>query len=139
MLLLKVVRTMLPLPYPPQVISLVVLSVADQFKASWRHSGTTCPPVRRIYKILAPQASLANYNTYKYVLTLLDPPSAILTVYFSPGLSELQSRLAVSLLLLEDLLETRIAAGTARVVNATSATKARHSSAPQPLALYVAS
>ncbi|KAJ7472738.1 hypothetical protein FB451DRAFT_1469698 [Mycena latifolia] len=40
-------------------------SVADQFKASWRHSGTTCPPVRRIYKIVAPQASLANYNAYQ--------------------------------------------------------------------------
>ncbi|KAF8896052.1 hypothetical protein BD779DRAFT_1667918 [Infundibulicybe gibba] len=46
----------------PQVIRFLV---AEQFKASWRHSGTTCPPVRRVYKILAPQASLANYNTYR--------------------------------------------------------------------------
>ncbi|KAH9481196.1 Protein mono-ADP-ribosyltransferase PARP4 [Psilocybe cubensis] len=40
-------------------------SVADQFKASWRHVGTVCPPVRRVYKILAPPASLAAYNTYR--------------------------------------------------------------------------
>ncbi|TFK36685.1 hypothetical protein BDQ12DRAFT_754834 [Crucibulum laeve] len=40
-------------------------SVADQFKASWRHVGTVCPPVRRVYKIMAPQASLASYNAYK--------------------------------------------------------------------------
>ncbi|KAJ6545000.1 hypothetical protein DFH09DRAFT_658310 [Mycena vulgaris] len=40
-------------------------SVADQFKASWRHTGTTCPPVRRVYKIVATQASLANYKAYQ--------------------------------------------------------------------------
>ncbi|KAF9463918.1 hypothetical protein BDZ94DRAFT_1217414 [Collybia nuda] len=40
-------------------------SVADQFKASWRHTGTTCPPVRRVYKIQARQASLASYNAYR--------------------------------------------------------------------------
>ncbi|KAF9479970.1 ADP-ribosylation, partial [Pholiota conissans] len=40
-------------------------SVSDQFKASWRHVGTVCPPVRRVYKILVPPASLAAYNAYK--------------------------------------------------------------------------
>lgn len=40
-------------------------SVADQFKTSWRHLGKTCPPVRRVYKILAPQASLSSYNAYR--------------------------------------------------------------------------
>ncbi|KAF8805453.1 ADP-ribosylation, partial [Phlegmacium glaucopus] len=39
-------------------------SVAEQFKASWRHAGTTCPPVRRVYKIVVPKASLA-YDAYK--------------------------------------------------------------------------
>lgn len=39
-------------------------SVADQFKASWRHS-TQCPPVRRVYKICPPASSLSTYNTYK--------------------------------------------------------------------------
>ncbi|KAF8183436.1 hypothetical protein BJ912DRAFT_1023226 [Pholiota molesta] len=37
----------------------------DQFKASWRHVGTVCPPVRRVYKIQIPAVSLAAYNTYK--------------------------------------------------------------------------
>ncbi|KAF8972248.1 hypothetical protein BDZ97DRAFT_1901353 [Flammula alnicola] len=40
-------------------------NVVDQFKASWRHVGTVCPPVKRVYKIQAPPASLAAYNTYK--------------------------------------------------------------------------
>ncbi|CAA7269535.1 unnamed protein product [Cyclocybe aegerita] len=40
-------------------------SVAEQFKASWRHVGSTCPPVRRIYKIISPQSSLASYDAYK--------------------------------------------------------------------------
>ncbi|KJA16179.1 hypothetical protein HYPSUDRAFT_47605 [Hypholoma sublateritium FD-334 SS-4] len=40
-------------------------NVSDQFKASWRHAGTVCPPVRRVYKILVPPASLAAYNAYK--------------------------------------------------------------------------
>ncbi|PPQ78504.1 hypothetical protein CVT26_005143 [Gymnopilus dilepis] len=39
-------------------------SVADQFKASWRH-GSACPPVRRVYKILVPPALLSAYNSYK--------------------------------------------------------------------------
>ncbi|KAJ2932510.1 hypothetical protein H1R20_g4584, partial [Candolleomyces eurysporus] len=39
-------------------------SVADQFKASWRH-GSTCPAVRRIYKIMMPPGKLANYEAYK--------------------------------------------------------------------------
>jgi len=41
------------------------LSVSDQFKASWRHKGTRSPTVRRVYKILATQASLSNYNAYR--------------------------------------------------------------------------
>ncbi|PFH48376.1 hypothetical protein AMATHDRAFT_5869 [Amanita thiersii Skay4041] len=39
-------------------------SVAEQFKTSWRH-GTSCPPVRHVYKIVAPQAALATYNAYR--------------------------------------------------------------------------
>ncbi|KXN81212.1 hypothetical protein AN958_05727 [Leucoagaricus sp. SymC.cos] len=39
-------------------------SVADQFKASWRHS-THCPPVHRVYKICSPAPSLAAYEAYK--------------------------------------------------------------------------
>jgi len=39
-------------------------SVADQFKSSWRHA-STCPPVKGVYKIVAPQASLASYNAYR--------------------------------------------------------------------------
>lgn len=41
--------------------------VADQFKASWRHVGSTCPTVRRIYKIMMPPGKLASYEAYKYV------------------------------------------------------------------------
>ncbi|KAK7006223.1 PARP catalytic domain-containing protein [Favolaschia claudopus] len=40
-------------------------SVADQFKASWRHTGKSCPPVRRIYKIVATQTTLASYKAYQ--------------------------------------------------------------------------
>ncbi|KAG7089296.1 hypothetical protein E1B28_010994 [Marasmius oreades] len=40
-------------------------SVADQFKTSWRHTGTTCPPVKRVYKVIGTQTSLSAYNTYK--------------------------------------------------------------------------
>ncbi|KAJ7222937.1 hypothetical protein C8J57DRAFT_242270 [Mycena rebaudengoi] len=40
-------------------------SVADQFKASWRHAGSTCPPVRRIYKIVATPTSMASYKAYQ--------------------------------------------------------------------------
>ncbi|EAU83112.2 hypothetical protein CC1G_11638 [Coprinopsis cinerea okayama7 len=40
-------------------------SVADQFKASWRHVGSTCPTVRRIYKIILPPTTLANYEKYR--------------------------------------------------------------------------
>ncbi|KIK57329.1 hypothetical protein GYMLUDRAFT_263100 [Collybiopsis luxurians FD-317 M1] len=40
-------------------------SVSDQFKASWRHPGTKCPPVKRVYKIVSTQASLAAFNAYK--------------------------------------------------------------------------
>ncbi|KAF5367744.1 hypothetical protein D9758_009884 [Tetrapyrgos nigripes] len=40
-------------------------SVTDQFKASWRHPGTICPPVKRVYKIIAPKAQLTAYDTYR--------------------------------------------------------------------------
>ncbi|TFK27463.1 ADP-ribosylation [Coprinopsis marcescibilis] len=40
-------------------------SVADQFKASWRHTNSTCPTVRRIYKIILPANNLATFDTYK--------------------------------------------------------------------------
>ncbi|KAF7312710.1 PARP catalytic domain-containing protein [Mycena indigotica] len=40
-------------------------SVADQFKASWRHANKYCPPVRRVYKIVSTQTSMANYKTYQ--------------------------------------------------------------------------
>ncbi|KAK2460256.1 hypothetical protein APHAL10511_007645 [Amanita phalloides] len=39
-------------------------SVADQFRSSWRH-GTTCPPVKHVYKILGSQASITAYNAYR--------------------------------------------------------------------------
>ncbi|KAF9037691.1 hypothetical protein BJ165DRAFT_1558638 [Panaeolus papilionaceus] len=40
-------------------------SVAEQFKASWRHTGSSCPPVKRVYKIVTPASSLASYNAYR--------------------------------------------------------------------------
>ncbi|KAJ7300731.1 hypothetical protein DFH08DRAFT_795489 [Mycena albidolilacea] len=40
-------------------------NVADQFKASWRHTGKPCPPVRRVYKIVATQAMQASYKAYQ--------------------------------------------------------------------------
>ncbi|KAJ7067311.1 hypothetical protein C8F01DRAFT_664434 [Mycena amicta] len=40
-------------------------SVADQFKASWRHSNKHCPPVRRVYKIVSTQASMTSYKAYQ--------------------------------------------------------------------------
>ncbi|KAF8808435.1 ADP-ribosylation [Phlegmacium glaucopus] len=39
--------------------------VAKMFKASWKHPGTTCPPVRRVYKIVLPKTSLAAYDAYR--------------------------------------------------------------------------
>ncbi|KAJ3720500.1 hypothetical protein FB446DRAFT_323999 [Lentinula raphanica] len=39
--------------------------VAEQFKSSWRHVGTKCPTVKRVYKIVSTQSSLAAYNAYK--------------------------------------------------------------------------
>ncbi|KAG1743469.1 hypothetical protein EDB19DRAFT_1698729 [Suillus lakei] len=39
-------------------------SVADQFKTSWRHQ-TICPTVRRVYKVIAPPASIAKYEAYR--------------------------------------------------------------------------
>uniref|UniRef100_A0A0W0F9V8 PARP catalytic domain-containing protein n=1 Tax=Moniliophthora roreri TaxID=221103 RepID=A0A0W0F9V8_MONRR len=40
-------------------------SVADQFKASWRHPGTTCPQVKRVYKVILTPASSQAYENYK--------------------------------------------------------------------------
>nr|GAT47414.1 predicted protein [Mycena chlorophos] len=40
-------------------------SVADQFKASWRHTNKYCPPVRRVYKIVSTQASMTSYKAYQ--------------------------------------------------------------------------
>lgn len=40
-------------------------SVGDQFKASWRHVGSTCPTVRRVYKIIMPPGKLASYEAYR--------------------------------------------------------------------------
>ncbi|KAF7357346.1 PARP catalytic domain-containing protein [Mycena sanguinolenta] len=40
-------------------------SVADQFKASWRHTEKDCPPVRRVYKIVATRATQASYKAYQ--------------------------------------------------------------------------
>ncbi|GLB40708.1 putative poly(ADP-ribose) polymerase catalytic domain [Lyophyllum shimeji] len=40
-------------------------SVEEQFKTSWRHTGKRCPHVRRVYKIISPQANLASYNAYR--------------------------------------------------------------------------
>ncbi|KAL4066852.1 ADP-ribosylation [Scleroderma citrinum] len=39
-------------------------SVADQFKASWRHQ-TACPTVRRIYKVIGHPSSIAKYEAYR--------------------------------------------------------------------------
>ncbi|KLO12670.1 hypothetical protein SCHPADRAFT_904911 [Schizopora paradoxa] len=41
-------------------------SVADQFKASWR-SGT-CPPVRKVYKVITTAAALKSYETYRSMI-----------------------------------------------------------------------
>ncbi|CAK5269539.1 unnamed protein product [Mycena citricolor] len=40
-------------------------SVADQFKTSWRHSNKHVPPVKRIYKVVAPHSSMAAYKAYQ--------------------------------------------------------------------------
>ncbi|KAH6913474.1 hypothetical protein BKA70DRAFT_1262986 [Coprinopsis sp. MPI-PUGE-AT-0042] len=40
-------------------------SVAEQFKVSWRHTGTTCPTVRRVYKIVITPAASASYDSYR--------------------------------------------------------------------------
>ncbi|KAF8839651.1 ADP-ribosylation [Paxillus ammoniavirescens] len=39
-------------------------SVADQFNASWRHQ-TSCPAVRRIYKVVGDSSSIAKYEAYR--------------------------------------------------------------------------
>ncbi|KAG8213142.1 ADP-ribosylation [Butyriboletus roseoflavus] len=39
-------------------------SVADQFKASWRHQ-TPCPTVRRVYKVIGHPTSIAKYEAYR--------------------------------------------------------------------------
>ncbi|KAH8114114.1 hypothetical protein DFH11DRAFT_1595845 [Phellopilus nigrolimitatus] len=40
-------------------------SIAEQFKVSWRYTTRQCPPVRRVYKIMASQASLDKYEAYR--------------------------------------------------------------------------
>ncbi|KDQ52774.1 hypothetical protein JAAARDRAFT_40054 [Jaapia argillacea MUCL 33604] len=40
-------------------------SVADQFKTSWRHTGTTCPAVKKVYKIVSDPANFTKYTTYR--------------------------------------------------------------------------
>ncbi|KAI6025841.1 ADP-ribosylation [Pisolithus orientalis] len=39
-------------------------SVSDQFKASWRHQ-TSCPTVRRVYKVIGHPTSIAKYEAYR--------------------------------------------------------------------------
>jgi len=39
-------------------------SVANQFQVSWRHS-STCPTVRRIYKVVLKQSFMAKYDAYR--------------------------------------------------------------------------
>ncbi|KAF8558126.1 ADP-ribosylation [Imleria badia] len=39
-------------------------SVADQFKASWRHP-TPCPTVRRVYKVIGHPTSISKYEAYR--------------------------------------------------------------------------
>lgn len=39
--------------------------VAEQFKASWRHGGKVCPPVKGVFKIIGSQSSLAKYDAYR--------------------------------------------------------------------------
>ncbi|KIJ66837.1 hypothetical protein HYDPIDRAFT_166294 [Hydnomerulius pinastri MD-312] len=39
-------------------------SVSDQFKASWRHQ-TSCPTVRRVYKVMGHPSSIAKYEAYR--------------------------------------------------------------------------
>lgn len=39
-------------------------SVADQFKASWRHQ-TPCPAVQRVYKVIGHPSSIAKYEAYR--------------------------------------------------------------------------
>jgi hypothetical protein len=46
---------------------LKLLSVAHQFKVSWRHTSKV-PHVRRVYKIIPSASSLAKYNAYRYVI-----------------------------------------------------------------------
>jgi len=39
-------------------------SVSDQFKTSWRHP-TTCPIVRRVYKVIGHPTSISKYDAYR--------------------------------------------------------------------------
>ena len=47
------------------VIFALVSLVAEQFKASWRHAGSTCPSVRRVYKIVMQPGKVAAYEAYR--------------------------------------------------------------------------
>lgn len=47
------------------VIFALLSLVAEQFKASWRHAGSTCPGVRRVYKIVMQPGKLAAYEAYR--------------------------------------------------------------------------
>jgi len=40
-------------------------SVANQFKASWKHTGKTLPTVKKVYKVLVTQASMDKYEAYR--------------------------------------------------------------------------
>ncbi|KAF7341446.1 PARP catalytic domain-containing protein [Mycena venus] len=72
-------------------------SVADQFKVfpplvnkfvlttiqvSWRHIGKNCPPVRRVYKIVATQATQASYKAYQ---TMVENAGHFIASGRSPG------------------------------------------------------
>ena len=50
---------------PALVTFALVPLVAEQFKASWRHAGSTCPSVRRVYKIVMQPGKLAAYEAYR--------------------------------------------------------------------------
>ncbi|KAF9002457.1 hypothetical protein BDQ17DRAFT_1243298 [Cyathus striatus] len=41
------------------------MSACDQFESSWKHSGSICPTVRHVYKIMSPRSCLAAYDAYR--------------------------------------------------------------------------
>ncbi|KAJ7279360.1 hypothetical protein C8J57DRAFT_132995 [Mycena rebaudengoi] len=57
-------------------------SVEDQFQVSWRHIGKECPPVRRVYKIVAAQATQASYKAYQ---TMVENAGHFVASGRSPG------------------------------------------------------